>query len=138
MSFGILHEILALPEGVTVSHSITADSKAYVPRGDLTAWVVCLSAGLFFLYEFFQLTIFDVINKPLREEFLLDAAQLSWMSSTYLWANILFLIPAGVMLDRFSTRNIILIAMLVCIIGTMGFAITGSFLLASFSIPLQV
>jgi len=84
------------------------------------------------LYEFFQLNIFDVINQPLRDEFHIDAAQLSWMSSAYLWADILFLLPAGVILDRFSTRKVILTAMLVCVVGTLGFATTHSFLLASF------
>ncbi len=115
-----------------MSHSVAVDSRAFVPRGDLMAWVVCLSAGLFFLYEFFQLNIFDVINQPLRDDFHIDATQLSWMSSAYLWADILFLLPAGVILDRFSTRTVILSAMLLCVLGTVGFALTNSFILASF------
>lgn len=115
-----------------MSHSAAVDSRVFVPRGDLMAWIVCLSAGLFFLYEFFQLNIFDVINQPLRDDFHIDATQLSWMSSAYLWADILFLLPAGVILDRFSTRKVILTAMLVCVIGTVGFATTNSFMLASF------
>ncbi|MFI4918533.1 MAG: MFS transporter [Legionellales bacterium] len=114
-----------------LSHS-AVDLRTFVPRGGLVAWVVCLSAGLFFLYEFFQLNIFDVINQPLRDDFHMDAAQLSWMSSSYLWADILFLLPAGVILDRFSTRNVILTALLVCVIGTVGFAVTSSFAVASF------
>ncbi|APF05474.1 TPA: MFS transporter [Legionella pneumophila] len=115
-----------------MSHSVALESRAFVPRGDFMAWVVCLSAGLFFLYEFFQLNIFDVINQSLREDFHIDATQLSWMSSTYLWADILFLLPAGLILDRFSTRKVILTAMFVCVVGTIGFAITESFFLASF------
>lgn len=115
-----------------MSHSVAIDSRTLVPRGDLMAWVVCLSAGLFFLYEFFQLNIFDVINQPLRQDFHIDATQLSWMSSAYLWADILFLLPAGVILDRVSTRTVILSAMFVCILGTVGFALTRSFILASF------
>lgn len=115
-----------------MSQSVAVDSRAFVPRGDLMAWVVCLSAGLFFFYEFFQLNIFDVINQPLRDDFHIDATQLSWMSSAYLWADILFLLPAGVILDRYSTRTVILSAMFVCILGTVGFALTDSFILASF------
>jgi MFS family permease len=108
------------------------EARTFVPRGDFMAWIVCLSAGLFFLYEFFQLNIFDVINQPLREDFNINATQLSWMSSAYLWADILFLLPAGIILDRFSIRTVILTAMLVCVIGTAGFAITNSFALAFF------
>ncbi|MBA2710206.1 MAG: MFS transporter [Tatlockia sp.] len=115
-----------------MSDSIVVDSRTALPRGDFTAWMVCLSAGLFFFYEFFQLNIFDVINQPLREDFQLNATQLSWMSSTYLWADILFLLPAGIILDRFSTRKVILSAMLVCVLGTLGFALTTSFALACF------
>jgi MFS family permease len=115
-----------------MSHSITADSKVILPHGDCMAWLVCLSAGLFFLYEFFQLNIFDVINQPLREDFHINAAQLSWMSSAYLLADILFLLPAGLILDRYSTRRVILVSMLLCIMGTLGFAITDSFALAFF------
>ena len=115
-----------------MSDSVAVDSGVVLPRGDLMAWMVCLSAGLFFFYEFFQLNIFDVINQPLRDDFHLNAAQLSWMSSTYLWADILFLLPAGIILDRFSTRQVILSAMFICVIGTLGFALTHSFALACF------
>lgn len=115
-----------------MSDSIAVGSGVVLPRNYIMAWLVCLSAGLFFFYEFFQLNIFDVINQPLRDDFNLDAAQLSWMSSTYLWADILFLLPAGIILDRFSTRRVIISAMMVCIIGTVGFAITNSFALACF------
>lgn len=103
-----------------------------IPQPSWMAWFVCLSAGLFFFYEFFQLNVFDVINAPLREAFRLDAAQLSWLSSTYLWADILFLLPAGIILDRYSVRSVILSALFLCIMGTAGFALTHSFALAAF------
>lgn len=94
-------------------------------------WLICLSAGLFFFYVFFQMNIFDVINQSLRQAFQINAAQLSWMSSTFVWASILFFIPAGIIVDRFSVRKIILITMTICIIGTLGFALTTSYILAS-------
>jgi len=115
-----------------LSNSVAIDSPVIKQQGTWMAWLVCLSAGLFFFYEFFQLNLFDVINEPLRTSFNIDAAQLSWMSSTYLWADLLFLIPAGFILDRFSTRKVISIAMAICVMGTVGFALTESFALASF------
>lgn len=93
---------------------------------------MCTSAGLFFFYEFFQLNLFDVINPALRQDFNLNATQLSWMSSAYLWADILFLLPAGILLDRYSVRRIILAAMLLCILSTLGFALTHTFWIAFF------
>lgn len=102
-----------------------------LPTRDLMAWIVCLSAGLFFFYEFFQLNLFDVINQSLRKAYHIDASQLSWMSSSYLWANILFLLPAGIILDRYSVRWVILSAMSICVVGTVGFGLSYSFFWAS-------
>ncbi len=115
-----------------MSDSFAMDNKVVAPRSTWIPWLVCLSAGLFFLYEFFQLNVFDVINQPLRDEFGMDAAQLSWMSSAYVWANVLFLLPAGVLLDRFSTRRVILMAMGICVLGTLGFALAHAFAWAAF------
>ena len=115
-----------------MSDSIAFDCRKTEIQGSWMAWLVCLSAGLFFLYEFFQLNLFDVINASLREDFHLDAAQLSWLSSAYVCANTLFLLPAGFILDRFSTRRVILLAMLVCVIGTAGFALSSVFAWAFF------
>lgn len=101
-------------------------------EGSFKAWLICLSAGLFFLYEFFQLNIFDTINSELQIAFNADAVQLGWMSSSYLLADIIFLLPAGMLLDRFSPRKVILAALSVCVLGTLGFALTNSYPLAFF------
>lgn len=50
----------------------------------------------------------------------------------YLWADVLFLVPAGMLLDRYSTRTIILSALMVCILSTVGFALTHSYYWACF------
>lgn len=115
-----------------MSDSDVVESNEALSVGDWRAWLVCLSAGLFFFYEFFQLTLFDVINQPLRQSYQLSAAEVSWLSSTYLWANILFLLPAGMILDRFSTRKVILLTMSICVFATFGFGIINSFLWANF------
>ncbi len=110
-----------------MSNSCSVSLKNESPVGGVMAWLVCLSAGLFFFYEFFQLNLFDVINQSLRDDFQIDASQLSWMSSAYVWANILFLLPAGILLDRFSVRRVILTAMIICIVGTVGFGFSYSY-----------
>lgn len=115
-----------------LSKTLVNENPEITLQGGLKAWIVCLSAGLFFFYEFLQLNIFDVINLSLRNEFNLSAAQLSWMSSTFLWADILFLLPAGILLDYFSAKKIILMSMLSCILGTIGFAFSTDFTFACF------
>jgi MFS family permease len=96
------------------------------------AWVVCLSAALFFFYEFIQMNMFNAINDSLRTSFDVNATEFGFLSSTYLWGDTAFLLPAGMILDRFSTRTILLTALVVCILGTLGFSQTESFYAAAF------
>lgn len=89
-------------------------------------WLVCLAASLFFFYEFVQMSMFNAINPSLIRDFSVSATQLGSLSAAYFYANILFMLPAGLLLDRYSTKLIILIAMLICIIGTVCFSFTNS------------
>src|SRR5689334_404568 len=69
------------------------------------AWLVCFVGSLFFFYEFIQMNMFNAINTHLMHDFNLDAAELGSLSATYFLANVAFLLPAGIILDRFSTRK---------------------------------
>lgn len=95
---------------------------------NLLPWVVCLSAALFFLYEFIQMNMFNAISPFLMREFSIDATQLGTLSAYYFYANLLFLPIAGTLLDRFSTRQIILYALLICSFGIGFFALSHSLL----------
>ena len=80
------------------------------PTHHSLAWIVTLTASLFFFYEFIQLNLFNAIAVDLMQDFHLDAAQLGNLSSMYFYANALFLFPAGMMLDRFSAKKLLLFA----------------------------
>jgi MFS family permease len=95
-----------------------------------SAWIVCLVSALFFFYEFIQMNMFNAISTELMQAFKIDSTGLGNLSATYFWGDVLFLFPAGMILDRFSTRKIILGALLVCIAGTVVFASSESLLLA--------
>jgi MFS family permease len=53
------------------------------------------------------------------------------LSAYYFYANLLFLPVAGALLDRYSTRKIILSSLFLCIVGIAAFAMTSSFIWAS-------
>ncbi len=90
------------------------------------AWVVITSAALFFFYQFMLITIFNALNKHVLAEFHLNATALGHLSSLYFLSSIISLIPAGIVLDRCSTRKAILTAMSVSILCTLAFAISVS------------
>lgn len=106
-------------------NSISQDASN-IPNKKLP-WIVCFSAALFFFYEFIQMNMFNAISADLMRAFSLNATQLGKLSAYYFYANLLFLPIAGALLDRFSTRKIILFSLLLCIIGIAVFAITNSF-----------
>lgn len=95
------------------------------------AWIVTLTASLFFFYEFIQMNLFNAINADLRAEFNLDAAQIGQFFSMYFYANFLCLFPAGNLLDRFSTRKLLLFAISVCTLGTFMFSVSKVYWLAA-------
>lgn len=94
------------------------------------AWLVVLTAALFFFYEFIQMNMFNAISDSLMRDFNIGARQLGIMSSFYFIANVIFLFPAGIFLDRCATRKVILTALSVCILGTALMSFTYSFSLA--------
>lgn len=95
------------------------------------AWLVTLAAALFFFYEFIQMNFFNTINTQLRESFQLDAIEIGQLFSMYFYANFLCLFPAGNLLDRYSTKKLLLTAVTVCTIGTFLFSIATEFWLAA-------
>lgn len=106
-------------------------SAALVERSTKKAWIVCLTASLFFFYEFVQIMMFNSINPSLMQAFHVTATATGQISSAYFIANILFMFPAGMILDRFSTKRIILIAMVTCVLGTIGFSFCETVMQAS-------
>lgn len=89
----------------------------------LTPWLVCFSAALFFFFIFIQLNMFNAIGSALTKDFGVDAAALANISDKYFLANIIFLFPAGMLLDRVSTRKIVIASMLISIICTFAFGL---------------
>lgn len=81
-------------------------------------WVVCLTSALFFFFVFIQLNMFNAMGASLMRSFDLTAGQLGALADCYFYTNVLFLLPAGLILDRFSTRWLLLIAMGATVMAT--------------------
>lgn len=107
--------------------ALTTEEKVFSKSHPLQPWLVVFSGALFFFYDFIQLNMFNALNAPLIKEFQVSATQLGQLSAYYFYAVIPLLFPAGILLDRFSTRKIILAAMSLMVLGTFLFAIATSF-----------
>jgi len=96
-----------------------AQSQSQSPSKKLTkAWIIVLTAALFFLYEFIQMNMFNSLALSFESTFALSAFQVALVSAFYFLSDSLLLYPAGVMLDRYSSKKLILLGMVLCILGT--------------------
>jgi MFS family permease len=62
------------------------------------------------------------LRSHLMAELDLSAQAYGWLDSAYFYANLLFLFPAGIILDRVSTKKTALLTIGICILGTVLFA----------------
>jgi MFS family permease len=116
-----------------MTHQNIRKNPAVSKKGSSWPTLVCLSAGLYFLYVFFQLSMLSVINEMVRQTFQMNSTQMGLLSNAFKLMNLLFLFPAGIILDRYSTRRVILMTFAVCILGTFGFAYAPTIRLAALS-----
>ena len=98
-----------------------------------TPWLACFSAALFFFYQFLQLTSLNTIGPELAQTLELNKTQLGELASWYLYGLALFCIPAGLLLDHFSARRIMLGSLAIAIGCTVLFSQTDSFLVLKLS-----
>ena len=102
----------------------------------LIPWLVCITGGLLFFYESIQMNMFNSLNTALMASFHTNATDLGLLTSVYFYTNASLVFVAGNLLDRFSTRKLILFSMTCCTLGTfifslapsMGVAVIGRFL----------
>lgn len=95
--------------------------------GGWLAWLVVLVSALFFFYEFLQMNMFNTINADLMRAFNIDGTKISNLSAGYFYADILLLFPAGIILDKFSTRKLLSCAMLVSVAATFCLSLTDNY-----------
>ena len=106
------------------------DNPSDLKLGSPLAWLVVLISALFFFYEFLQMNMFNTINADLMCAFNINGIQVSNLSAAYFYADIILLFPAGIILDKFSTRLVLSIAMAVTVAAMFVFAFTDNYWLA--------
>lgn len=106
-----------------IESSLFTDQDSFWSR--MQPWMVVFCASMFFFFEFMQVNMFNALDPYLFKAYrLTDSTQLGHLAACYMYANVIFLFPAGMILDRMSTRNVIRISMFACVTCTLLFAFT--------------
>ena len=87
-------------------------------RDQAVAWGVTLVAALFFFYEFIQMNMFNSLANSFEQTFHLSAFQLALVACFYFLSDTILLYPAGALSDYFSSKKLLILGMVMCILGT--------------------
>ena len=110
-----------------------ASNQATNSNSKLKAYLSVLASSLFFFFLFLQINMYNALDTSLIAAFHLSTTQLGNLSACYYYATVIFLIPAGLILDRFSTRALIICCMAITILMTLLFSMTNSYAVACLS-----
>src|SRR5580700_5835906 len=68
-------------------------------------WIYVLTLALVTI-NYMDRSALGVVAQSVRGEFALSPVQMGYLFSSFLWTYVICLLPIGIMLDRFSARNI--------------------------------
>jgi len=107
-------------------------SKSQGPS-EFKRWLVVMTATVLFFYTFIQMNMLNPIGMDLMRIFNINARQFGTLASMYFYGNFLLLFPAGLLLDRFSVRKILLFALILATVGMFVFAFSANYTVAAIS-----
>ena len=68
-------------------------------------WIYVLTLSLVTI-NYMDRSALGVVAQAIRTEFKLSPVEMGYLFSSFFWSYVVFLLPIGIMLDRFSTRTI--------------------------------
>lgn len=107
------------------------NTQQITKQNSTQAWVVCMVAALYFFYIFIQMMKFNAIGRELMVDFKIGSTGLGTLSSIYFWGNVIFLFPAGLILDRCSVKKVLLLVAAATTVCTFLFSLTNNIASAS-------
>lgn len=107
---------------------MTPKRKANLAKGIF----ICTLAALFYCYEYLLRIIPGVMEAELRVAFgNISATSFGTLSAYYYFAYTPMQLPAGILMDRFGAKYLLVLACLMCAVGSWLFNFTGSLAIAS-------
>ncbi len=105
-----------------MSAPTSSGSTAHFRRG----WIYILMLALVTI-NYMDRSALGVVAQAVRGEFNLSPVQMGYLFSSFLWTYVIFLLPIGIMLDRFMARNINSIGIAFWSLAMAATALAGSF-----------
>jgi MFS family permease len=92
--------------------------------------ILWIAASLFYSFQLVLRIFPNILVNQLSSDFGLTACELGLLSSAYYNAYALVQVPAGIFLDKFSVKSILLISMFCCLAGSLIFSVSNDIYIA--------
>jgi MFS family permease len=79
-----------------------------MPVTPVRSWIIALVGGLFFFYNFFQMTVFNPLAPALMDAFNIDSVAFGAINSGFFLAVGLMALPAGMIADKIRTKPLLM------------------------------
>jgi len=89
-------------------------------------WIAFFFIACFVLYDIAVQITPGVLTHQIMEAFKINAAGMGLLSSFYFWTYLIMQIPAGMLLDRFNLRRVVILPILITAFGLLIFSTHGS------------
>ena len=104
----------------------------------LGSYLVLTVLCLFVILQFFLQTSLSVMEKELSKDFDIDAAYISFLSSSFFYSYILLQIPSGFLLDHYGIKKVSFASLSLLGVACFIFASTTSFKIAFLTFGLLI
>lgn len=93
-------------------------------------WLIWACAGSFYLYEMILRASPSVMTTELMHDFTVVSTALGVLSSFYYYAYVILQVPCGLIVDWLGTRRVVTFSALLCVLGSICFAMSHSLFFA--------
>lgn len=97
------------------------------------AWVAFAITSTYSLMQFFLQVSTDMMASDLMKSFSIGEGGVGMITSAFFWAYLLIQVPAGLLIDRFRLKNVLIASSAVLTAGCLMFAFSESFSMAVIS-----
>ncbi|BBB98439.1 MULTISPECIES: MFS transporter [Bradyrhizobium] len=110
--------------------SVLGQQAVYAPTSRFTdrAYLAWTAVAIAYAIAFLQRVSPQSVSLSFMHDFNTDAAGVAMLASSYFWGYTLMQIPAGLLVDRYGVKRVVLVSMIASSLGSAAFALAPNLL----------
>ena len=108
-------------------------SRFFNLKNTTLSWIVWGLAGSFSLYVYLTQVLLSIMIPDLSKAFKIDAAGIGLLSATFFYTYLPMQIPAGILVDKFGSRRVLILSSLLTGISVIAFSMAKTLTVAEIS-----